>query len=301
LGAEFTPTGAAAPTLVQSLTPCGPTTTVPDFCGGAVAVSNSKLNGPWGSGLNGTWDLRIQNPTGTAIATFPLPTTSGLSLTPLPFPSSVTITNSADGVTPMISWTLPSVGGGTFMPNGFAVLIFDRSTPLLPNGTHDVIYQTTLPPSATSFQVPESANLQVGDQYTIGLQIITTRDGSPAGPSSDFKARSYSFFDFTPQMARTFCCKDLNGDGHADIVWRDNTGEVYAWLMNGLGISSQGSPGSVGNDWQIAGVGDFNGDGRADILWRNTTSGEVYEWLLNGTNLIGAGSPGSVGNDWQIE
>ena len=61
-----------------------------------------------------------------------------------------------------------------------------------------------------------------------------------------------------------------------------------------------GSPGSVGNDWQIAGVGDFNGDRRDDILWRNT-SGEVYEWLMNGTNLIGAGSPGSVSSDWQIE
>ncbi|MBV9198305.1 MAG: hypothetical protein JOY83_00945 [Alphaproteobacteria bacterium] len=89
------------------------------------------------------------------------------------------------------------------MPNGFAVLIFDRSTPLLPNGTHDVIYQTTLPPSATSFQVPASANLQIGDKYTIGLQVITTRDGNPAGAESDFKSRSYSYFDFTPKLAST--------------------------------------------------------------------------------------------------
>ncbi|MBV9198303.1 MAG: hypothetical protein JOY83_00935 [Alphaproteobacteria bacterium] len=37
LGGEFTPTGATSPTLVQNLTPCGPTTTSPDFCGGAVA------------------------------------------------------------------------------------------------------------------------------------------------------------------------------------------------------------------------------------------------------------------------
>ena len=33
----------------------------------------------------------------------------------------------------------------------------------------------------------------------------------------------------TPASTSTLCCKDLNGDGHADIVWRDNTGEVYVW------------------------------------------------------------------------
>jgi hypothetical protein len=58
----------------------------------------------------------------------------------------------------------------------------------------------------------------------------------------------------------------LNGDGYADIVWRNNAGEVYAWLTNGLGIIAQGPIENVGNDWQIAAMGDFNGDGKADIL-----------------------------------
>ena len=131
----FTPTGSTIPTLTQTLFPCGPTSTSPNFCGRTAAVSNPKLNGTWGSGLNGTWDFEIQSPPNvsgtTATATFPLPTTAGLSLTPLPFPASVTITNSANGVNPTISWTLPA----GLTPNGFAVLIYDRSTPLLPNGT----------------------------------------------------------------------------------------------------------------------------------------------------------------------
>ena len=205
LAGIFTPNDTTTPTLVQSLSPCGPTTTVPTFCGGSAAVTNSKLNGPWGTGLDGIWNLELQNPTATATAIFPLPTTTGLSLTPLPFPSSVTIQNSTNGVTPTISWTLPSTfpGGSPFTPNGSAVLIFDRSTALLPNGAHDVIYQTILPPGQTSFQVPSGAHLMVGDNYTIGLQIIQTRDGSPAGPSSNYAERSYSFFDFTPQLGST--------------------------------------------------------------------------------------------------
>src|SRR5262249_34249626 len=96
-----------------------------------------------------------------------------------------------------------------------------------------------------------------------------------------------------------FCCKDLNGGGQTDIVWRNNSGEVYVWLTNGLGIVAQGAVENVENDWQIAGIGDFNGDGRADILWRNA-SGEVYLWLMNGLNIISQGSLGVIGTDWQI-
>ena len=70
--------------------------------------------------------------------------------------------------------------------------------------------------------------------------------------------------------------------------------------MNGLSIASQGSLGVIGNDWQIAGVGDFNGDGKADILWRNASTGEVYIWLMNGLSIASRRSLGVIGSDWQI-
>src|SRR6185503_14502006 len=39
---------------------------------------------------------------------------------------------------------------------------------------------------------------------------------------------------------------DLNGDGRADVVWRNrNTGEVGYWLLNGAAIIGSGSLGSV--------------------------------------------------------
>ena len=72
------------------------------------------------------------------------------------------------------------------------------------------------------------------------------------------------------------------------------SGVVYEWQLDGTTIVGVGSPGSAGNDWQIAGVGDFNGDGKADILWRHI-SGAVYEWQLDGTTIVGVGSPGSAG------
>ncbi|MEO7859221.1 MAG: VCBS repeat-containing protein, partial [Nitrospirales bacterium] len=58
---------------------------------------------------------------------------------------------------------------------------------------------------------------------------------------------------------------DLNGDGKADIVWRNlRTGEVAVWLMNGGLIGSSGFLGGVSSNWQIVGVGDVDNDGMSD-------------------------------------
>ena len=124
--------------------------------------------------------------------------------------------------------------------------------------------------------------------------------GTPAGETTVYLARyceggSCASLSAGPR----FHGGDFNGDGKTDILWRQTSGALYTWFINGTTIASAGSPGGIGNDWVIEGVGDFNGDGKADILWRHT-SGSVYVWLLNGTSVIGQGSPGAVGTDWAV-
>src|SRR6059058_3870156 len=63
---------------------------------------------------------------------------------------------------------------------------------------------------------------------------------------------------------------DFNGDGKADILWRNTaTGDVALFLMNGLTLVNSALISNINPDWSVVGVGDFNGDGKADILWRN--------------------------------
>ncbi|HLQ76668.1 MAG TPA: VCBS repeat-containing protein [Terriglobia bacterium] len=80
---------------------------------------------------------------------------------------------------------------------------------------------------------------------------------------------------------------DLDGDGKADIIWRNSqTGDVAAWLMDGATMKSWSTLFSrLGPSWFIAGIGDLDGDGKQDLIWQDRQTGDVSEWLMNGTSI----------------
>jgi hypothetical protein len=101
---------------------------------------------------------------------------------------------------------------------------------------------------------------------------------------------------------------DLNGDGHADLLWQHRTnGLISAWLMNGtvLGSGVLLSPGQVADtNWRIRAVADINNDRELDLVWQNQATGFLSIWLMNGTVRIGDGlrlNPAGVPDtNWQI-
>jgi hypothetical protein len=88
---------------------------------------------------------------------------------------------------------------------------------------------------------------------------------------------------------------DFNGDGKADILWRDTSGNVAIWFMDGAQEQAAGIA-NVPTAWSIAGTGDFNGDGVSDILWRDA-SGNVVVWFMtcNAAQLSCANSIANLG------
>jgi serralysin len=105
---------------------------------------------------------------------------------------------------------------------------------------------------------------------------------------------------------------DFNGDGNADILWRNTDGTVAVWLMNGSAINSSdavtfnGMALSLDATWHLVETGDFNGDGQADVLWRND-DGTLAQWQMNGSQIVSSSSPASQGTplnpdmSWQTQ
>jgi hypothetical protein len=93
---------------------------------------------------------------------------------------------------------------------------------------------------------------------------------------------------------------DFNGDGKADILWRDSGGNLSMWLMNGNALLDNSLFVNVPPSWTVSGVGDFNGDEKADILWRDT-AGNLSMWLMNGKTVLDNSLFVNVPVNWRIQ
>jgi feruloyl esterase len=93
---------------------------------------------------------------------------------------------------------------------------------------------------------------------------------------------------------------DFDGNGSADLLWRDTSGNVGIWLMNGTQILSTSVLGNVPTNWNVAQTGDYNGDGKSDILWIDN-SGNVGAWFMNGGTMSSTASYGNVGTTWMAQ
>src|SRR5256885_5235048 len=84
------------------------------------------------------------------------------------------------------------------------------------------------------------------------------------------------------------------------ILRNSKTGGLEVYDINNNQITGAAFIGTVGLDWQFAGIAAANGAGTSDLLLRNVNTGafEVYDIANN--QLTGAAPLGSVGLDWQL-
>jgi hypothetical protein len=108
-----------------------------------------------------------------------------------------------------------------------------------------------------------------------------------------------------PGMWKVVGNGDYDGDGNADILWRNNvSGQNHMHLMDGGTITSSLSVTTVPDpdNWKVVGNGDYDGDGKSDILWRNATTGQNHMYLMNGASVSSSLKVTTVPNpdDWQV-
>ncbi len=278
----YSPTGFTTGTAS-----CSPLTVNQNFCSYSTAFSNDRTASPWTFKFrNGADLLSVTGPS--------LLVNANAIANPVPFPVSVTITQGASAATPTISWVIPN----GVVPDGFRVVIFDRSGPNLPNGTKNVVHVVAINPALTSYTIP--ATLSAGGaldasgahNYTIGFQVIETRDHVAfTNNNSEILRRSNSFFSFTPSNVVGPPNVHLPTVG-PDTNPNDNFGPVYQFNVQTVGPNSVTFIDPVvatGYDYAI-GVGDPNfasvilpnvGDGIFDLI-----IGNVHNTVLAGQQFF---------------
>jgi hypothetical protein len=92
---------------------------------------------------------------------------------------------------------------------------------------------------------------------------------------------------------------DFDGDGKADVFWRNSSGISAVWFMNGGAFGSGAYTSFADPSWTVGGSGDFNGDGKTDLLWRHT-SGLVAIWLMNGASIIALDYANPLDSSWTV-
>jgi hypothetical protein len=74
--------------------------------------------------------------------------------------------------------------------------------------------------------------------------------------------------------------------------------EVYDIANNQL--TGAAFIGTVGLDWQFAGIAPIHASGASDLVLRNVNTGQFEVYDIAGNTLVGAASLGTVGLDWQL-
>jgi len=75
---------------------------------------------------------------------------------------------------------------------------------------------------------------------------------------------------------------DFDGDGKADILFRNTQGKIKLWSMNGITIANQIDLPDSDPTWALYAIADLNGDGTLDIIFRKPDNTLVV-WLMNAT------------------
>jgi hypothetical protein len=89
--------------------------------------------------------------------------------------------------------------------------------------------------------------------------------------------------------------------GETDLLLRNShTGGLEVYNIANNQLTGAAFIGTVGLDWQFAGIAPIHAAGASDLVLRNVNTGQFEVYDIANNQLVGAASLGAVGLDWQL-
>ena len=78
--------------------------------------------------------------------------------------------------------------------------------------------------------------------------------------------------------------RDFAGNGFSSILWRDTSGNLAQWEMNGPFIQGVTTYNPVPTTFQVAGTGEYSANGMGDILFEDNQN-NLFISFMNGSQI----------------
>jgi len=161
------------------------------------------------------------------------------------------------------------------------------------NEAGTTIYYTT--DGSTPTATESATNFKYAAPIVMGNSALVLKyiGVDPAGNTSAVATQTYSVPAAGPPSAH-----DFDGDGKADVLASDATGNLYRYPGDGAGGLQARKLAIPASDWSTVTdaitPGDFNRDGKADVVAR---AGDVL-WLYPGDGAGGFGARSQISTGW---
>ena len=89
--------------------------------------------------------------------------------------------------------------------------------------------------------------------------------------------------------------------GETDLLLRNsNTGGLEVYDINNNQLTGAAFIGTIGLEWQFAGIAPIHAPGASDLVLRNKNTGAFEAYDISNNMITSAASLGSVGLDWSL-
>jgi len=133
----------------------------------------------------------------------------------------------------------------------------------------------------------------------VGMWLMSLNTGSFQQQTGKISIQSTANIgNVSPSVWSIVGQRDFAGDGFNSILWRDTSGNLAAWQMNGGTIQNVTSYTPLPNTTSIVGTGQFNANGMGDILVQNGSNLAVV--FMNGPNIIATKPIGTLTAGWTV-